>query len=387
MPRHVFLPEMAATEVYQDEAFVIKTDDDGMPVSSSSQPAIMAIMLEQLGLSRGSRVLEIGTGTGWNAALMAFLVGERGSVVTVDIDADLVARARANLAVAGYAQVVVIYGDGGFGAPDHAPFDRIIVTAGAWDLAPDWLAQLGLGGRIVLPLSVRGIQLCMALEREAGHWRSRSASRCGFIRMAGAFAGPDSFAPLGPQPGLHVQTDDGRRVDVGALYAVLNGPATDVPAGVRVAGLSELGEADLWLTVTEPDLVRLTITGAGPSAGKPGRGHRRPRRGHAPPGAAARGAPLRGIRHRRPWVRLPRPRPGRPPGRPGAGLGRTGPARGLGPAPECLSAEHSRTGPPRAGHPGPPAHPAGAELARPVVKARSASTAYGSTLASMITAP
>jgi protein-L-isoaspartate(D-aspartate) O-methyltransferase len=268
VPRHVFLPEMGATEAYQDEAFVIKTGDDGMPLSSSSQPAIMAIMLEQLGLSRGSRVLEIGTGTGYNAALMAFLVGERGSVVTVDIDADLVARARANLAVAGYAQVVVICGDGGFGAPDHAPFDRIMVTVGAWDLAPDWLAQLGPGGRIVLPLSVRGIQLCMALEREAGHWRSRSASRCGFIRIAGAFVGPDSFVPLGPQPGLHVQADEGRRVDVGALYAVLNGPATDVPAGVRVAGLSELGEADLWLTVTEPDLVRLTITGGGPLAGK-----------------------------------------------------------------------------------------------------------------------
>jgi protein-L-isoaspartate(D-aspartate) O-methyltransferase len=267
VPRHVFLPEMVATDAYQDEAFVIKTGDDGMPVSSSSQPAIMAIMLEQLGLAPGNRVLEIGAGTGYNAALMAFLVGEGGSVVTMDIDADLAARARAKLIAAGYARVVVICGDGGFGAPDHAPFDRIIVTAGAWDLAPDWLAQLGPGGRIVLPLSVRGIQLCVALEREAGHWRSRSACRCGFIRMAGALAGPESFVPLGPQPGLHVQADEGRPVDPDALYAALSGPTTDVPAGVRVAGLGELGEADLWLTVTEPDLVRLTITGSGPMRG------------------------------------------------------------------------------------------------------------------------
>jgi protein-L-isoaspartate(D-aspartate) O-methyltransferase len=267
VPRHVFLPEMPAADTYQDEAFVIKTGDDGMPVSSSSQPAIMAIMLEQLGLARGNRVLEIGTGTGYNSALMAFLVGESGTVVTVDIDEDMVARARGNLAAAGYARVTVICGDGGFGAPDHAPFDRIIVTAGAWDLAPDWLAQLGPGGRIVLPLSVRGIQLCVALEREAGHWRSRSACRCGFIRMAGAFAGPESFVPLGPQPGLHVQADEGRPVDAGALYEVLSGPSTDVPAGVQVAGLGELGEADLWITVTEPDLVRLTITGGGPLRG------------------------------------------------------------------------------------------------------------------------
>src|SRR5271170_7592414 len=92
VPRHLFLPEMAASQAYQDEAFVIKTGPDGLPVSSSSQPAIMAIMLEQLGLAPGQRVLEVGTGTGYNAALMAYVVGERGSVVSVDIDADMVAR-------------------------------------------------------------------------------------------------------------------------------------------------------------------------------------------------------------------------------------------------------------------------------------------------------
>ncbi len=267
VPRHVFLPTMAAADAYQDEAFVVKTGPDGLPLSSSSQPAIMAIMLEQLGVAPGYRVLEIGTGTGYNAALIAHLVGERGTVVTVDIDADLVAKARANLDGAGYPDVIVICGDGGFGAPGHAPYDRIIVTAGAWDLAPAWLDQLGHGGRIVLPLSVRGIQLSIALEREAGYWRSRSAFRCGFIRMAGAFAGPESFLPLGPQPGLHVHTDDGRPVDAGALYAALSSPATDVPSGVAVAGLGEMGEADLWLTVTQPDLVRLTITGGGPLRG------------------------------------------------------------------------------------------------------------------------
>ena len=267
MPRHVFLPAHAAADAYQDEAFVVKTGPDGLPLSSSSQPAIMAIMLEQLGIAPGQRVLEIGTGTGYNAALMTHLVGERGTVVTMDIDPDLVGKARANLDGAGYPDVILVCGDGGFGEPGHAPYDRIIVTAGAWDLAPDWLRQLGPGGRIVLPLSVRGIQLSVALEREAGHWRSRSAFRCGFIRMAGAFAGPESFLPLGPQPGLHMHTDDGRPVDAGALYAALGNPATDVPSGVAVSGLGELGEADLWLTVTQPDLVRLTITGGGPMRG------------------------------------------------------------------------------------------------------------------------
>jgi protein-L-isoaspartate(D-aspartate) O-methyltransferase len=268
VPRHAFLPEVAASRAYQDEAFVIKTDEDGLPVSSSSQPAIMAIMLEQLGVAPGHRVLEIGTGTGYNAALLAHLVGPEGSVVTVDIDSDLVARARANLAAAGYHDVTVVCGDGGFGAPDHAPYDRIIVTAGASDLAPPWLAQLGPDGRIALPLSLRGIQLCIALERSAGHWQSRSACRCGFIRMAGSLASPESYAPLGPQPGLHVQTEDGRPPAADALYAALTGPYFDVLAGVRIGGLPELGEADLWVTVMEPGLARLTITGGRPQRGE-----------------------------------------------------------------------------------------------------------------------
>jgi protein-L-isoaspartate(D-aspartate) O-methyltransferase len=270
VPRHVFLPEMPASRAYQDEAFVIKTGEDGLPLSSSSQPAIMAIMLEQLGIAPGHRVLEIGTGTGYNAALMRHLVGPEGSVVTVDIDPGLVARARQNLAAAGYPGVIVVCGDGGFGVPDHAPYDRIIVTAGASDLAPEWLAQLAPGGRIALPLSLRGIQLCVALERAGGEWRSRSACRCGFIRMAGWLAVPRSREPLGPQPGLHVLIDDGPApaLDREALWALLNGPFTDVPSGVRVAGLGELGEADLWVTLAESGLARLTIIGSGPLRGE-----------------------------------------------------------------------------------------------------------------------
>jgi protein-L-isoaspartate(D-aspartate) O-methyltransferase len=271
VPRHVFLPELdPVSQAYQDEAFVIKTDAGGFPVSSSSQPAIMAIMLEQLGVASGHRVLEIGTGTGYNAALMSHLVGPEGSVVTVDIDPDLADRARARLVAAGYPDVVVICGDGGFGAREFAPYDRIIVTAGASDLAPDWLAQLGPGGRIALPLSLRGMQLCIALERSGGlFWRSRAVCRCGFIRLAGSYAGTEPVFPVGPQPGLYVQTDrlDGKAMDADMLWSALNGPVTDVLTGVRVAGLGELGELDLWATIMEPGLARLTITGGGPLRG------------------------------------------------------------------------------------------------------------------------
>jgi protein-L-isoaspartate(D-aspartate) O-methyltransferase len=263
VPRHLFVPELDATTAYQDEALVIKYGEDGLPVSSSSQPAMMAIMLEQLRLKPGHRVLEIGTGTGYNAAVMAHIVGPQGAVVTVDIDADLIARAQASLAKAGYSQVRASCSDGGYGDPLDAPFDRVIVTAGAWDIPPAWLDQLGPGGRLVLPLSVRGIQLSVGLERGTDRWSdswvATSAFRCGFVRMAGAFADPEPFRPLGLSPGLYVQADDGRQVDPAALAAALAAPALDVGAGIRARSRDELADLDLWLTLTQPGLTRLTI--------------------------------------------------------------------------------------------------------------------------------
>jgi len=285
VPRHLFVPGLAPAAAYQDEALVIKYDEDGLPISSSSQPAMMAIMLEQLGLEPGHRVLEIGTGTGYNAAVLAHIVGPRGAVVTVDIDADLVARARASLTAAGYGHVRARCADGGYGDPDGAPFDRVIVTVGSWDIAPAWLDQLSPGGRLVLPLALRAIQLSVALERSTSqrgatqhgathhghdHWVSTSAFRCGFVRMAGAFADPESFRPLRSSPGVYVQVDDGHRVDLAALARALGGPAVDVGAGIGVASRDELADLDLWLTLTEPGLDRLTFMATAASGGREG---------------------------------------------------------------------------------------------------------------------
>ena len=95
--RHRFIPETPLEEVYSDRVILTKQDQNGQWISSSSQPAIMAIMLEQLDLEPGQKVLEIGAGTGYNAALMAHIVGETGQVVTIDIDDDLVEVAQAHL--------------------------------------------------------------------------------------------------------------------------------------------------------------------------------------------------------------------------------------------------------------------------------------------------
>src|SRR5438445_2890424 len=110
VPRHPFLPGVPLDLVYRDEAIPIK-ELDGATVSSSSQPAIMAVMLEQLEIQPGHRVLEIGAGTGYNAALMAHIVGDTGQVVTVDLDDDLVVSAREHLEAAGFSHVQVVCGD------------------------------------------------------------------------------------------------------------------------------------------------------------------------------------------------------------------------------------------------------------------------------------
>src|SRR5260370_7254651 len=140
------------------------------------------------------------------------------------------------------------------GVPDHAPYDRIIVTTGTWDLATQWWAQLGPAGRIVLPLSIRGIQLSVGLETAGDHLVSRSACRCSFIRMAGAITGPESLLALGPQPGLHAQAVDGPAPDADPLCKALSGPVTEDPTGRRPAPIADLAYPTLSLPLANPPL-------------------------------------------------------------------------------------------------------------------------------------
>lgn len=194
--RHLFVPGVGVERAYRDEAILTKLLD-GRAVSSASQPSIVAVMLEQLGVERGQRILEVGAGTGYNAALLAHLAGPNGRVVTVDIDEDIVEGARAHLAAAGVEGVETVRGDGGLGYAAEAPYDRIVVTAGAWDIPPAWWEQLAPGGRLVVPLSLRGVQRCVALERRDGWMESISVRDCGFMRLRGAFRGPETVVTTG----------------------------------------------------------------------------------------------------------------------------------------------------------------------------------------------
>ncbi len=258
MQRHVFLPDVGIADVYTDRAFPTK-HADGRPISSSSQPAIMAIMLEQLALEPGQRVLEVGAGTGYNAALIAHVVGQGGHVVTIDIDDDLVLSARQHLAAAGFDGVDVRCADGGYGYPEGAPYDRIILTASAWDIAPAWFDQLSLGGRLVLPLSLRQVQQSVAFERHQDHLESVSVADCGFMPLRGAFAGPERVISLGQPPGPFLLADGDRPIDPDALSEALSGPPVEVPthftATLREAG----GSLSLWLALEDSDSCLLSI--------------------------------------------------------------------------------------------------------------------------------
>jgi protein-L-isoaspartate(D-aspartate) O-methyltransferase len=259
VPRHVFLPDLPAEEAYQDEAIVTKRDADGQPISSSSQPTILAIMLGQLGLAPGQRVLEIGAGTGYNAALLKHIVGDDGSVVTVDLDQDLTDQARAHLAAAGYQDVTVVCGDGAQGYPAKAPFDRVMATVRVSDLAPAWLGQLTPGGRIVVPLELNGAQRSVAFERSAGaggpggpgaHWQSRSVVPCGFMRMRGMLAGPDMTRRAGADLTVTLAVD--RPLDVTAVARALAGPPAECGTEVIASRAHFFDGLGLWLAVSEP---------------------------------------------------------------------------------------------------------------------------------------
>lgn len=272
VPRERFVPEVAEQRgleaVYKDEALVTKLDQS-VAVSSSSQPAIMAEMLERLQVSRGLRVLEIGTGTGYNAALLADMAG---GVVTLDVDAELAETARRRLA-AGAHEAEVVVGDGIAGWPAGAPYDRIVVTATPPYISTTWRDQLRQGGLLEVPIQLGHdhavAHLVVTFQRAGDELVSTAIVSGGFM----GFRGPDGRRPDYPQPRLGWHDSTGRGYAGAGLY----GPGlTRLGAAARrrlltalVAGphRSSLGrgadvELLLWLVCTAPHrrLVAMTTT-------------------------------------------------------------------------------------------------------------------------------
>jgi protein-L-isoaspartate(D-aspartate) O-methyltransferase len=180
VPRHLFLPGSTLAIAYADEAVALKWRG-GRAISSISQPSMIAAMLEMLEVQAGSSILEIGTGSGYNAALLATLAGVTGHVVTVEIEDQLATEARSHLSSAGFPTVEVHVGDGRAGWPPCAPYDRVIVTASTPSPEQSWVKQLAEAGRMVVPLA-RELQ-AVVYVKVRGELEQRGTSPALFIPL------------------------------------------------------------------------------------------------------------------------------------------------------------------------------------------------------------
>jgi protein-L-isoaspartate(D-aspartate) O-methyltransferase len=166
--------------VYTDQALTTRLSE-GVPISSSSQPSLMARMLEELRLRPGLRILEVGAGTGYNAALLARIVG---AVVSVDVDRRVLAEAEEHLRAFPDRQVDFRHGDGRKVLPGEDPFDRIQVTAASPDLEPAWLDQLAEGGLVQVPLSLApGLAFLVRGTVRAGRFEGRLTQPAYFMSL------------------------------------------------------------------------------------------------------------------------------------------------------------------------------------------------------------
>ena len=179
VPRERFVTPDLHADAYEDTPLPIPL---GQTISA---PSMIAIMLEEADLRQGLKVLDVGTGSGYNAALLAAIVGAE-NVVSIERHTELLDFARANLAAAGYA-VHLVVGDGTLGYAPEAPYDRIVVTAGAPRIAKSWIAQTKVGGRILAPIGRTTFSqtLVIATRTAEGKVATREGTACAFVPLVG----------------------------------------------------------------------------------------------------------------------------------------------------------------------------------------------------------
>jgi protein-L-isoaspartate(D-aspartate) O-methyltransferase len=263
VPRDLFLPGLPLAEAYADEPVYTKREGDGTRISAASQPKIVAMMLEQLGIEPGERLLELGAATGYNAALMATLTGPTGQVTTIDIDEDLVTGAREHLAAAGIDNVEAVVADGALGHPEGAPFDRVIATVGAHEIPIAWLDQLAPGGRLVAPVRLRGCaSRSIVFERDQDGWSSLGSEMAVFMPLRGL--GDDARRVLDltgtGEVTLQTHKDNNHATDPDTLVGVFDTPSQEVWTGVHFVPMESFEWLDLWLACRLPNpLMRMEV--------------------------------------------------------------------------------------------------------------------------------
>ncbi len=182
IPRHRFVPPALVHQAYVDAPLPI---GEGQTIS---QPFIVAEMTQLLALSGTEKVLEIGTGSGYQTAILSRLARE---VVTIERVAALAERARKILEELDVSNVVFRVGDGSLGAPDEAPFDRVIVTAASPEVPAPLFEQLVEGGAMVIPIGGRWEQDICVVRKEAGEMRKEWMGGCRFVPLLGRWGFAD----------------------------------------------------------------------------------------------------------------------------------------------------------------------------------------------------
>jgi len=179
VPRHLFVQEALRDRAYGDHPLPIGEEQ------TISQPYIVGLMTALLELTGREKVLEVGTGSGYQTAVLASLARR---VCSIERLPRLAERARATLEALGYDNVWVRVGNGTLGWPDEAPFDRILVAAGGPAVPPPLFQQLVAGGRMVLPIGDAENQTLTVVDNDQGRMRTRAVGDCKFVKLVGKYA-------------------------------------------------------------------------------------------------------------------------------------------------------------------------------------------------------
>jgi protein-L-isoaspartate(D-aspartate) O-methyltransferase len=180
VPRHLFVPSSLREQAYTDTPLHI---GEGQTISA---PHMVAIMVEALDLQPGHKVLEVGGGSGYHAAVIAELIQPGGKVYTIERLHALVEMAKKNLDAAGYSEMVeVIEGDGTKGLPEHAPYDRISVAAAAPHVPEPLMDQLADEGKLMVPVGGSWYQDCTLITRKKGGFQTEDLGGCMFVPLIG----------------------------------------------------------------------------------------------------------------------------------------------------------------------------------------------------------
>lgn len=222
VPRDVFLPNIPLESAFADVTVPVRLNARGEATCTATMPSMLAFMLQELDLQPGHNLLEVGTGTGYTVALMRHLLGKKGVITSLEIERDIAEHAKDALTRANINDYHIVVVDGAEGYAPRAQYDRMMVTAGIWDVPLPWIRQLKPDGRIVAPVWLDGLQVaaCFTLQEDGTLYSDRMTPST-FVYIRGQAAGPQVRKRIG-STGLILIADDIGNVDPIALATLLS---------------------------------------------------------------------------------------------------------------------------------------------------------------------